>query len=91
MKSGYVYEHILVWEKANGRPLPDGYVVHHLNGLKYDNRPENLVAIPKGKHHFRLFYMELQKRIRQLESIIEKHNKELEEFKGEVVKHGREG
>ena len=31
---GYVYEHILVAEKALGKPLPAGAVVHHANGTK---------------------------------------------------------
>lgn len=49
-KAGYVFEHILVWEKTHGKPVPKGWIVHHLNGIKSDNRPENLVAMPKGAH-----------------------------------------
>jgi len=60
-----VYEHILVWEKANGYLLPDGLVIHHLNGIKTDNRPENLVAIATKRHN--KWIPILQKRIRQLE------------------------
>ncbi len=47
---GYVYEHILVWEETYGKPLPKGYAVHHLNGVKGDNRPTNLVAMKRGEH-----------------------------------------
>ena|SRR3990167_2915860 len=47
----YRAEHIVVWEKANGKPLPKGWVVHHRNGVKHDNRPENLQALPNGKHN----------------------------------------
>lgn len=46
----YVYEHILVWEQVHNKPLPDGWVVHHLNGIGSDNRPENLIALPDQKH-----------------------------------------
>ena len=46
----YVAEHILVWEKAHNKPLPKGYVIHHLNGTKDDNRPENLIALHTQKH-----------------------------------------
>jgi len=66
-KKGRVPEHILVWEEANGRPLPEGFIIHHLNGVKSDNRPENLMAIPRGKHHSYLVMQALQSRIRQLE------------------------
>lgn len=62
---GYVREHLLVWEESNKRSLPDNYVIHHLNGIKNDNRIENLVAM-ENKAHMRLI-PELQRRIRELE------------------------
>jgi len=37
-------EHRYVWEKAHG-PIPEGYHVHHRNGVKTDNRLENLQLI----------------------------------------------
>ena len=63
--TGYVYEHILVWEETHQRPLPKGWVIHHINGIKTDNRPENLVAYPGNKHQEVIPKMAL--RIRQLE------------------------
>lgn len=64
---GYVLQHILVWEKEHNKKLPEGYVIHHLNGIKYDNRPENLLAVPRSKHHNWLVNSALQERIRELE------------------------
>jgi len=66
----YVFEHILVWEKYNNKLLPDGYVIHHLNGIKTDNRPENLVTIKPKNHGGWTYTQALQKRIKELEEII---------------------
>lgn len=67
-KSGYVFEHIYNWETANNRELPDGWVVHHLNGVKNDNRPENLVAMTISEHTIlhntgRIFSQETKKKM----------------------------
>lgn len=66
--NGYIFEHIVVWEEAHNQPLPDGWVVHHLNGIKDDNRPKNLLALPRRGHSPGLTVKEVQKRLRELEA-----------------------
>ena len=41
-QGNYVFEHILVAEELLGRFLIDVETVHHRNGVRDDNRPENL-------------------------------------------------
>lgn len=50
MKSGYVLEHVLLISEAIGRPLEKGEVSHHVNGIKDDNRLENLRLMSKTAH-----------------------------------------
>lgn len=62
---GYVMEHILIWEKIYNKKLPKDWVIHHLNGLRNDNRPENLIAMKRSEH---IHQAEgFKKRIRELE------------------------
>lgn len=61
----FVLEHIVIWEESHAHPLPQGWIIHHLNGVKADNRRENLIATP-SRHHAD-FIRALQQRIKELE------------------------
>ncbi|MBU0846880.1 HNH endonuclease [Patescibacteria group bacterium] len=69
-RKGYVYQHILVWEKAHGKMLPKDWIIHHLNGEGLDNRPENLVAMPRKEHSSWTILLAARKRIKTLEAAI---------------------
>ena len=42
--------HNLIWENHYGKPVPEGYNIHHINGNKIDNRIQNLQCVKHEKH-----------------------------------------
>ena len=53
-QDGYVFEHILVVEGGLGRFLVYPEVVHHINGIKTDNLPSNLLLCANNAEHHRV-------------------------------------
>jgi HNH endonuclease. len=48
---GYVSEHVLVWEQAHpDDPIKDGEIIHHIDGDKLNNAPDNLQKMSKAEH-----------------------------------------
>lgn len=70
----YIPEHRYIWEQTHHCRLPKKWVVHHLNGIKNDNRPENLEGLPRKRHSATLVLKACQKRIRLLEETIVQFN-----------------
>jgi hypothetical protein len=48
---GYVREHLLVAERALGRPIPKENQVHHVDGNGSNNAGSNLVICESNKYH----------------------------------------
>lgn len=42
--------HVLVWENYYDKTVPKGYDIHHINGIKTDNRIQNLQCVEQGVH-----------------------------------------
>lgn len=49
-KENYVKEHRLIWEQHHKASLLPWAHIHHINGIRDDNRIENLQGLTHGQH-----------------------------------------
>ena len=73
----YIPEHRLIMAQHLGRCLTGNEIVHHINGIKTDNRIENLALARSNKEHFTAPFIELQS-LRTRISSLESRNTQLE-------------
>ena len=69
-------EHRMIWENEYGE-IPEGWIVHHLNGERDDNRIENLSAIPRKRLSPKIIIKPYEKRINELEDEIDNLRREI--------------
>jgi len=74
---GYVLEHILVAEEKYGKKILLENIVHHIDGDKVNNEPENLYLCEDMEHQFSLLGIYL---IRKYHSYKTTHHDILEQY-----------
>jgi len=53
----YVYEHRLIMEKYLKRYLLKSEIIHHINGIKNDNRLKNLILCKSNSEHHKKYHL----------------------------------
>ena len=82
MASGYTMEHRLVMAKHLGRCLQSWEIVHHKNGIRADNRIENLELSTHGSH---LLLHNKGYQDGYLRGLVDAHDKRIKNLEARVI------
>lgn len=74
---GYVREHRIIIENNIHRILNRKEVVHHINGIKHDNRPHNLMLLKSNSDNTSLYFSNMRNDIMKRKCAVCKNNKTL--------------
>lgn len=88
-KGKYILEHRAVAAAQLGRPITRDEVVHHVNGIKTDNRPENLVVVPRADHSVE--HREIERKFRTLLAELEQLRAENADLKSQLLRYREAG